>query len=156
MSGFAAVSDILWRERELLDVLLFKLEQERLLLEAGEPQWLPRASREIELVLEQLRLTELTRVLEVDGLAAELGLPAGTTLPDLAAAAPSPWRDLFVAHLQGFTQLKARVCEAAQTNRLALQAARDRAQRRLATLERGKPGAGLAGSEPDESLPVRG
>src|SRR6185437_6213480 len=28
--GLAEVSDILWRERELLDVLLFKLEEEQL------------------------------------------------------------------------------------------------------------------------------
>ncbi len=91
MIGFAEVSDILWRERELLDVLLFKLETEKLLLDAGELRWLSRSTREIELVLEQLRLTEINRAIEVDALATQLGLPSDSTLTALAEAAPSPW-----------------------------------------------------------------
>jgi len=73
VAGFAEVSDILWRERELLDVLLFKLDQERLLLAEDNVRWLARANHEIDVVLEELRLTELTRAMEVDTLAAELG-----------------------------------------------------------------------------------
>ena len=84
MIGFAEVSDILWRERELLDVLLFKLETEKLLLDAGELRWLSRSTREIELVLEQLRLAEMNRAVEVAALATQLGLPADSNLAALA------------------------------------------------------------------------
>jgi FlgN protein len=134
VSGFAAVSDILWRERELLDVLLFKLEQERLLLQAGSAEWVPRASREIELVLEQLRLTELGRAVEVEALAAELKLSPGTTLVHLTAAAPSPWGELFAAHRAAFLSLRRRIADVAAANRAALQAAHDDTLRRLEAL----------------------
>ncbi len=126
MAGFAEVSDILWRERELLDVLLFKLDQERLLLsEGGEHavRWLARASHEIDLVVEELRLADLTRAVEVDALAAELGLAPAPTLAALAEAAPPPWDDLLAAHRAAFEALVSQVRAAADDNRHRLEAA---------------------------------
>jgi hypothetical protein len=115
--GFAEVSDILWRERELLDVLLFKLEEEQLLLAAGRVRWLARATREVELVLEQIRLTELTRAVEVDGLAASVGLEPGASLSMLADAAPEPWGDLLRAHRNAFLTLTKEISSLAEANR---------------------------------------
>jgi hypothetical protein len=126
MAGFAEVSDVLWRERELLDVLLFKLGQERLLLSEGGEQalrWLARASHEIDLVLEELRIADLTRAVEVDALAAGLGLAPAPTLAALAEAAPPPWDDLFAAHRAAFAGLVAQVRAAAEDNRHRLEAA---------------------------------
>ena len=40
------LSNLLWRERELLELLVFKLEEEQLLLTAGKSRWLPQATRE--------------------------------------------------------------------------------------------------------------
>ena len=34
------LSQILWRERELLDTLLFKLEEEQMVLASGRTRWL--------------------------------------------------------------------------------------------------------------------
>ena len=34
------VSNILWRERQLLELLVFKLEEEQLVLAAGRSRWL--------------------------------------------------------------------------------------------------------------------
>lgn len=126
MAGFAEVSDILWRERELLDVLLFKLDQERLLLsEGGEHavRWLARASHEIDLVMEELRLAELSRAVEVDALAVDIGLNPAPALAMLAEAAPPPWNDLFAAHRAAFESLVRRVRAAADDNRHRLEAA---------------------------------
>jgi transcription initiation factor TFIIIB Brf1 subunit/transcription initiation factor TFIIB len=120
VAGFAEVSDILWRERELLDVLLFKLDQERLLLADSNVRWLARATREIDLVLEQLRLTEITRAMEVDALAGEVGLAPGASLAGLAAAAPSPWAELFAAHRDAFVSLTDQIAAAADANRHSL------------------------------------
>ena len=120
MAGFAEVSDILWRERELLDVLVFKLDQERLLLADDNVRWLARANHEIDVVLEELRLTELTRAMEVDTLAAELGVEPGPTLAQLAAASPSPWAELFTAHRAAFVTLTAQVRELSEANRVKL------------------------------------
>jgi len=42
------VSNILWRERQLLELLVFKLEEEQLVLAAGRNKWLTHATREVE------------------------------------------------------------------------------------------------------------
>lgn len=120
MAGFAEVSDILWRERELLDVLLFKLDQERLLLADNNVHWLPRAAHEIDLVLEQVRLTELGRAVEVEALAVDLGLEPNPTLAQLVAAAPAPWGELFDAHRAAFGRLSEQIQQRAEANRRAL------------------------------------
>ncbi len=115
--GLAEVSDILWRERELLDLLLFKLEEEQLLLAAGNVRWLARATREVEFVLEQIRLTELTRSIEVDAAAASLGLEPNPSLSTFAEAAPPPWSDIFHAHRKAFLTLTQEISALAEANR---------------------------------------
>jgi hypothetical protein len=104
----------------LLDVLLFKLHQERLLLADRNVAWLARATKEIDIVVEQLRLTALSRAVEVDALAADLGIPAAPTLARLAQAAPSPWSELLLAHRAAYAALVARVRELASVNRQAI------------------------------------
>jgi hypothetical protein len=120
VASFAEVSDILWRERELLDVLAFKLDQERLLLADGNVRWLARAAHEIELVIEQARLLELTRAVEVDALAQSIGLEPAPTLAELAAAAPPPWDELLEAHRRAFIELSRQIHDAARQNQRAL------------------------------------
>ncbi|MBX6372110.1 MAG: flagellar protein FlgN [Acidothermus sp.] len=132
--GLAEVSDILWRERELLDVLLFKLEEEQLLLAAGKARWLPRATREVELVLEQIRLTELTRAMEVDAVAASLGLEANPSLAELADAAPPPWGDLFRSHREAFLRLTQEITALAEANREFVSSAYHSAEAALRSL----------------------
>jgi hypothetical protein len=99
------VASILWREREALDLLLFKLEEEQLVLAAGRNRWLEHATREVELVLDRIRQTELLRAVEVDAAAADLGLPPNPSLLGLAAAAPAPWNDLLREHRMAFLAL---------------------------------------------------
>jgi hypothetical protein len=115
--GLAEVSDILWRERELLDVLLFKLEEEQLLLASGRMRWLSRATREVELVLEQIRLTEITRAMEVEALAGELGLGPNPSLAALCEKAPDPWGALFAAHREAFLAATKEITALAESNR---------------------------------------
>lgn len=118
--GFPEVSAVLWRERELLELLLFKLEMEQLLLSAAHTRWLPYATREVEIILEEIRETELTRAVAVQGLAAELGLEGEPSLRDLAAAAEQPWQDLFEDHRTAFLTLTQEISDAARTNREVL------------------------------------
>jgi hypothetical protein len=129
--GLPEVCDILWRERELLDSLIFKLDEQHLLLSAGKQRWLPKASREIELVLEQLRLIEVSRAIAVDAVAAELGIEPGASLSALAEAAPAPWNDLLVAHRQALIDASREVCAVADDNRDAVGLAARSAQRML-------------------------
>jgi hypothetical protein len=78
------VSTILWRERQLLELLLFKLEEEQLLLAAGRTRWLAHATREVESVLEELKHAELARAVEVARVAEELGITGESSLRELA------------------------------------------------------------------------
>ena len=92
------VSDILWRERRLLELLQFKLTEEQLLVAAGRVRWLPSATREVELIMIELQRAELTRAVAVDELAIDLGLGPNASLGELAAAAPDPWNGVFDRH----------------------------------------------------------
>jgi hypothetical protein len=115
--GMREVSAILWRERHLLELLLFKLDEEQLVLAAGRTRWLPRATREVEMVLEEIRQTELERAIAVSGVALDLGLPAGASLRRLAEAAPPPWQGMLVEHRQAFLSLTDEITTLVQTNR---------------------------------------
>jgi hypothetical protein len=95
---FSDVSALLWREREALEMLLFKLVEEQLIVASGQVRWLPAANREVEAVLDELRTTEVLRALEVDSLADELGLTPGPSLLQLAEVAPEPWGTLLLEH----------------------------------------------------------
>lgn len=121
------VSTVLWRERQLLELLVFKLEEEQLLLMAGKVRWVNRASREVEIVLEQLRAAELLRAVKVDAAAAELGLASFPGLRSLSEAAPEPWRSIFGRHRQAFLRLTGEVRGLSERNRRLLAKGRDTA-----------------------------
>jgi len=115
--GLAEVANILWREREALELLLFKLEEEQLVLAAGRGRWLAHATREVELVLDRIRQTELLRATEVDAVAGELGLAPNPSLSALADAAGPPWADLLRDHRIAFLALTAEITALAEANR---------------------------------------
>jgi hypothetical protein len=112
-----ALSSVLWRMRELLELLLFKLEEEQLLLTAGRVRWLAHATREVELVLDQLRQVEVVRASEAQVVALEFGLRGDASLGDLADAAPGPWCELLRQHRQSFITLTAEINNLADSNR---------------------------------------
>lgn len=115
--GMPELSTALWRERELLEVLLFKLDEEQLLLAAGRSEWLARATREVEVVLEAISESEVVRAIEVDLVSASLGLPASSSLGELSKAAPAPWDELLTDHRRSFLELTSRIAALAGTNR---------------------------------------
>ena len=92
------LSTLLWREQELLDLLLFKAEEKQYLIVTGKSRWLARIAHEIEVVLEQLRTLELERAAATEQIAGRLGLEANPSLRQLADSAPAPWNDLYAKH----------------------------------------------------------
>lgn len=111
------LSTILWRERQLLELLLFKLEEEQLLLATGRVRWLAQAAREVESVLDAIRMAEVGRAAEVDAVAAELGLAPGASLHELVAAAPAPWSAILADHRRAFVGVTEEIMGVAQSNR---------------------------------------
>ena len=128
------LSSILWRTRELLELLLFKLEEEQLLLAAGRSRWVAHATREVEVVLEQTRHVEVARAAYAQAVATELGLSADASLGEIADAAPAPWSELLHQHRKAFLTLTGEISSLAATNRDLLTAGQRAARETMLVL----------------------
>jgi transposase len=127
------LSAVLWRERELLELLTFKLEEEQLLLTAGRSRWVDHASREVEQVLERLRAVGLERGIESAAVAEEWGTPSDAPLRAIVAAAPAgPWGDILAAHLRAMLELTTQIAALRDENERFLRAAARATQETLA------------------------
>lgn len=132
------LSALLWQERELLELLVFKLEEEQLLLTSGKTRWLHHATREVEQVLERLRDAGLARAVHASAVATEWGIADGATLRELAEAAPDgPWQELLSAHLQAMTALVSQIAALRDSNQQFLRAASRSTQETLAGIGTG-------------------
>jgi hypothetical protein len=120
--AFAAFTSMLWRERECLEVLLFKLVEQQLILSSGHTRWLHFADDEVRAAAHALREAELIRAAELDLLAQQLGLSADTTLNELAGVAPQPWSDVLREHGDALRSLLLQVRASAVENKRLLQA----------------------------------
>ncbi|MEX1080067.1 MAG: flagellar protein FlgN [Homoserinimonas sp.] len=131
--GANELSAALWRERELLDLLVFKLEEEQLLLAAGKARWLQFATREVEQVMDRLRTASLARTVEVSSVAKEWGTEENATLRDLVEHAPEgAWAELFSAHLTAMSELTSQIAELRDLNETYLRSAIRSSQETLA------------------------
>jgi hypothetical protein len=135
--GASDLSTSLWQERRELELLLFKLETQRLHVQAGNLKWLHFVASEIEGVLDRQRFDALARSVESAAVATEWGLPAHATLAELIAGAPAgPWAEILREHLVTLRDLLRQLSEAAQDG-----------ERLLRTLrEPGRPGASPDGA----------
>ena len=111
------LSSVFWRLRELLELLLFKLEEEQLLLASARTRWVAHATREVEMVLDNIRQAEAVRAAHTLAVARELGLPDDVSLAKLVEQAPPPWNDLLREHRKAFLALTAEITALANANR---------------------------------------
>lgn len=107
------VSEALWQERELLERLLFKLEEELALLRSGSSRWLARGGDEIKAVLAALESAEQSRRELWAATAAELGLPPDATLKALIERAGFPWNTILAEHQRSLNAAAREIEEAA-------------------------------------------
>lgn len=111
------LSTLLWREQELLDLLLFKAEEKQYLIVSGKTRWLARIAHEIEVVLDQLRTLEVERAAASEAMATRLGLEPNASLKQVAEAAPPPWNDLFAKHHEALLTLMTDLRSLSDANR---------------------------------------
>jgi hypothetical protein len=104
------ITAVLEREQELLDILLFKLIETRLILESGELRFLSRATREVERARARAREVDLVRATIVAQRA------AGSTLRELASQAPEPWPTILRDHHECLVSLVAEIEVTAHRN----------------------------------------
>jgi hypothetical protein len=114
------VASILERERDHLEVLLFKLVETRLILRANELRFLGRATGEVDDARTRCREVDLVRAATV---ATHAG---GTTLRHLAASSPEPWPGILRDHHDALATLVSEIELTAHQNaelaRLGLEA----------------------------------
>ena len=133
--GANELSALLWRERELLELLIFKLQEEQLLLQGGKSRWLQYATREVEQVLTLVREAGLGRTGEVAALPTQWGTSEDATLSELAAHSPAgPWGEIFASHLKAMGDLTVQIRELQGTNERYIRAAVRSTQETLSTL----------------------
>lgn len=114
--GETDLSAALWQERRELELLLFRLETQRLHIEAGNLHWLSFTASEVENVLDRLRFEALARSVESAAVAAEWGLPAQATLAELIMGAPArASAEILAEHLAGLRDLLRRLGDAARS-----------------------------------------
>jgi flagellar biosynthesis/type III secretory pathway chaperone len=115
--GTHELSASLWRERELLELLVFKLTEEQLLLTSGKARWLQYATQEVEQVMNKLRTAGLARSIEVSSLAEDWGVDENSTLRELTVhSTDDTWRDILTAHLVAMTELTREIQELRDLN----------------------------------------
>ncbi|THG29662.1 flagellar protein FlgN [Naasia lichenicola] len=133
--GVNELSTLLWRERELLELLMFKLDEEQLLLTSGKSKWLPYATREVEQVLTRLRKAGIERTVEASAVAMEWGIGDEATLRELSDHSPTDaWRDILSSHLTALTSLTQQIASVRDINLQYLRAATRATQETLAGL----------------------
>jgi hypothetical protein len=108
---------VLWRQRELLERLAYKLECERLLLTSGRTRWLAAATTEVEVVSTEVALLDMQRAVVADAVCRELGLEVGASLEDLAAAASPPWTAMLLDHRDALIALTTELTSLAEATR---------------------------------------
>ncbi len=143
------LSLILWRERELLELLAYKLELEQLVLESGRTRWLSNSTREVEEVLAAIRETEVLRSVAADEVAQKLGLEPAPSLNELADAAPEPWATIFGDHRSAFIAATQEIARLSESNRGLITAGYKAARETLLSI-----GGSADGYSPDGSAVV--
>jgi hypothetical protein len=114
---FGTLSQTLWRQQQLLELLLYRMEVQHLVLASGHGLWVEQAALDVEDAMDVLREEELVRATLVAKVADRLGLDSAASLAELVAASPEPWREIFRDHQRAFLELVERIETTAKTNR---------------------------------------
>lgn len=113
----STLSQTLWRQRALVEVLLYRLEVQQMVLASGKTRWIDMSSRDVEGAITDLRSEELMRATAVASVAPLLHVPETASLTDLAIAAGEPWDQILRDHQAAFLSLIGSVEAVSRDNR---------------------------------------
>lgn len=122
LTALSTLSTGLWRIQELLELLAYKLEVQQVLIETGRSRWMGRSTREIEVVLQDMREAELMRTLDAGPVCEALGLAPDTPLGEIASAAPAPWDQVLGEHRSALTSATTELSLLSRSNSELLEA----------------------------------
>ncbi|MEX8057748.1 MULTISPECIES: flagellar export chaperone FlgN [Microbacterium] len=102
----------LLRQREVLELMLFKLEELEMLLSTGRTRWVHHATVEVDRVAKALTSATIERDALFFDVAAEWGAPEATALRELIDVAPTDaWREVLGSHHEALSALAAEIAE---------------------------------------------
>jgi hypothetical protein len=114
----AELAETLAAERNVLDYLVFKLVEARLVLIADEARFIPQAMAEVDAVIAQIRRGESHRQHALVRLARHIGVPPDSlTLARLADSAPEPYGLIFSDYQRQFYDLTTEIERLTHENR---------------------------------------
>ena len=125
---------VLWRQRELLERLVYRLECEQLLMAAGRTRFLRQATAEVEALLDELAVVELQRAAIADRVARDTGLDDGASLEEIAGSVQPPWTEVLIEHRNALLTLTAELSALADTNRHLMAAGLKAVEQAMASL----------------------
>ncbi|WP_231250198.1 flagellar export chaperone FlgN [Nocardioides furvisabuli] len=146
------LSLVLWRERELLEELHYRLEVEQLVLASGRSRWLSHATRDIDSLLGTVRETEVLRAVAADEAAEAAGMSANPSLAALAEAADEPWGTILTEHREAFVALTSEITTLADSNKHLISAGYRSARETLLSLGDSVDGYGADGTATADPL----
>lgn len=121
------LSHELFRQRGILENLLYKFTTQRLLITNGESRWLGRCTAEIEVLSKQLATNMLTVDVLSLSLARTWGAPCeqAPTLRELVEAAPAegPWKLALADHHRAISSLTEQIKSVSAENSQFVRAA---------------------------------
>lgn len=141
--SLTSLADMLWDEREVVELLLYKLIVAKLLLAADERRFVTAALSEVDLAVDLLHRTEQEREELVAMTARDWGMtPEYLTLAYLAEATPPQFRSVFTDHLRAFLRLADEIEETARTNSQLANSSLSHVQESLRALGASGPSVG--------------
>jgi len=125
---------VLWRQRELLERLVYRLECEQLLMAAGRTRFLGLAIAEVEGLIEELAVVELQRAAVAQGVAREAGLDPAARLEEIAGSVSPPWTEVLIEHRNALLALTGELAALAEANRHLMAAGLKAVEQAMASL----------------------
>ena len=119
MPALRALLAVLWRERDLLDVLGDAYGSERRAAAAGAPS-AQALERRVRSVLDALQGAELERAVVTKALAGSLGVDEYPTLTRLIELCPSSWAAILAEHRQALRATAERAEAMARRSRFGI------------------------------------
>jgi hypothetical protein len=111
------LSHALWRQRDQITRLIYRLEVQQLVLASGRNQWIALSTEEVDDAIEEVRRHERSRIALVEDLAPLLGTAPDASLRDLIGAVDTPWDMVLTEHHTEFLRLATEAEDAAKSNR---------------------------------------
>jgi len=122
----AELSSVLWKQRNQIEMLQYRLEVQQLICATATERRLQIAVDEVEVALEEIRRSERARDAVVRQCAQLLALASDASLADIRSRVPEPWHSMLADHQEALLAMVADAENLAARNReLALRGAHD-------------------------------